>query len=335
MQGIRFMLMPLSWIYGAGVRLRNLFYDRKWRPSVRFETNVIVVGNLEAGGTGKSPMISYLVSVLGEQKNLAILSRGYKRKAKGFILAGPGDDASTLGDEPYMFYRKFSPEVTVAVGVSRETAIPFILAERPETDVILMDDGYQYRTVKPSLSVLLTRYDRLFTRDYLLPTGRLRENRIGAARADVIVVTKCPELNQSEMESIRDEIRDYSSAEVFFSGIKYGNPEEIFPGEIGEEIILVSGIAHPQPLYNYLKSNYHIKDHIRFPDHHHYSDSDFKKIYQSGLPVITTEKDAVKWTSENPGVPTYYIPIEAEIIKGGTQFADLLRSSVKEYEKPY
>ena len=189
---LRILLFPFSWLYYLITQIRNRLYDRGLKPSVKFELPVICVGNLTVGGTGKTPMIEHLIRLLQNRFKVATLSRGYGRATKGIRIAGPSENASTIGDEPFQFYTKFGKRITVAVGEERALAIPTILQECSDTQIILLDDGFQHRKVSPGFSILLTDYHRPFYNDFLLPSGRLRESRWGAERADVIVVTKCP-----------------------------------------------------------------------------------------------------------------------------------------------
>lgn len=344
---LRLLLYPLSFLYSGITGLRNILYDLDIRKSVKFEANVISVGNMEVGGTGKTPMIAYLIDLFKANYNVATLSRGYKRKSKGFRIITDNDDASTAGDEPYQFYCKYKQEITVAVSKERETAIPFILAENPETDIILLDDAYQYRTVRPSLSILLTRYDRLFYEDRVMPSGRLRERKNNINRADIVVVTKCIRgMNELEMEEIEKNIRKFSfNGSIFFTTIKYGKPIPIFHSTtFTPNILLVSGIAHPETLEEYIENTYNLLGHIQYEDHHFYTDDDIDHIHdiykghsaKNDISVIITEKDAAKWKSEKikklvEFMPVFYLPIEPEFLKKEKEFQDILMNSVKEY----
>ena len=223
----RYLLFPFSLIYYFLTQFRNWLFEKGIFKSFSFDRVVISVGNLTVGGTGKTPMTEYLTEMLQEDYNLAFLSRGYKRKTRGFRIAEATDDATTIGDEPYEYYRKFNKISTVAVGEDRALSIPKILLKHPEVEVILLDDGFQHRSVKPDINILLTDYGRLFYKDWLLPTGNLREARVNALRAEMVVVTKCPEdIGQDERQEISSRVRKYTrtSAPVFFSKIKYKDP---------------------------------------------------------------------------------------------------------------
>jgi len=338
---LRIVLWPFSLIYGLISGLRNHLYDIKYTRSFKFETIVIGVGNLSVGGSGKSPFIEYLIRLLKDDFNITTLSRGYKRKTKGFRKAGEQDTAESLGDEPFQFYYKFKNQINVAVSEDRALAIPEILFLNKEKQVILMDDSFQHRTVIPDLNILLTDFQKSFFNDYLLPSGRLRETRKGASRADVIVVTKCPdELSDHELQSYKCKIEKYANhCPVFFSGIKYLNPRPVFPKsgfDFCTNVLLFSGIASPGQLEGYLESNFNLIDSIRFSDHHYYTRNDLNKIIKLFEPInlgnaclVTTEKDMVKLKTpeiENilKSLPIFYIPIQQFFLKNGKAFDKLV-----------
>ena len=332
------LLLPFSILYGAVAAARNRLYDKGLRPSVSFDVAVIGVGNLSAGGTGKTPMIEYLIRLLGSEYKIATLSRGYGRRSKGFRIAGDKDDALTLGDEPFQFYTKFQEKVVVAVGEERAMAIPLILDQYPDTNIILLDDAFQHRSVRPSFQVLLTDYHRLFVHDFLLPAGRLRESRSGADRADCIIVSKCPpHISDDEMISIESAIRKYTDKPVFFTGISYRGilPVSGKSPYKPEKVIIVSGIANPKPLEDYITSNFAMVRHFAFRDHHIFSSDDVQKICDtaahSGSAVVTTEKDLARLDPapfEKASVPLYYLPIETEFIKSGKEFDAMVLNAV-------
>ena len=337
------LLFPFSILYHAVTSIRNRLYDSGIRPSARFEVPVIGVGNLSVGGTGKTPMIEYLIRLLASEYHIATLSRGYGRKTKGVRIANPGDTADTLGDEPFQFYRKFDDKVVVAVGEERVFAIPHILDQHPDTDLILLDDAFQHRSIQPSFQILLTDYNNLFIYDYLLPAGRLRESKAGAARADVVLVTKCPaNISEDEMIAIESSIRGYNNKAVFFTRICYGNilpVIDISPYK-PEKVILVSGIANPAPLVEYLRQNVVLVKHFSYADHHAYSRRDIEIICQAAAKanaaVVTTEKDAVKMDPEifrHFSIPFHYLPIEIEFLKSGKEFDEMVLNAVRTYVK--
>ncbi|MBA4056367.1 MAG: tetraacyldisaccharide 4'-kinase [Marivirga sp.] len=338
---LRILLFPFAVLYNIITAIRNRLYDQGIRPSITFELPVIGVGNLTVGGTGKTPLTEHLIRLLAGQHVVATLSRGYGRKTKGFRVAKPTDNASTLGDEPYQFYAKYGDRVRVAVGEDRAYAIPNILQEYPETEIILLDDAYQHRSVKPSLNILLSDYHRPFYDDFLLPAGRLRESKSGAERADVVVVTKCPpEISDEKMIEIEKSIRKYADKPIFFTHIHYGRPVS-FGGykKINGEVVLVSGISNVKPLVHYVSQNFTLVRHFDFNDHHEYAASDLAKIVQytkakPEVSILTTEKDKVKLVSKEFEVftntlPLFYLPIEVEFIKNGQDFDEIVLNSIK------
>lgn len=339
MKALTFILYPFAILYDVITTIRNRLYDTGTRPSVRFDIPVIGVGNLSVGGTGKTPMIEYLIRLLGNQFKVATLSRGYGRKTRGIRLAVKNDNAATLGDEPMQFYQKFGDRVVVAVGEERVLAIPYILHHRPEVEVILLDDAFQHRRVKPSFQILLTDYSKLFMEDHLLPAGRLRESKRGAARADVIVVTKCPRnLSDDRMMELETSIRNFSTKAVFFSTIAYGSmlPVEGSVATKPDTVILVAGIANPQPLEEHLERECRLVKRYRFRDHHAYSENELNDICSAATAlkaaVVTTEKDLVKIDPaifRRAGVGLYYLPIQMEFIKSGKEFDEMVLNAVE------
>jgi tetraacyldisaccharide 4'-kinase len=339
---LRILLFPFAVLYDLITRFRNRLYDQGFRPSVAFDLPVISVGNLTIGGTGKTPMIEHLIRLLGNDYKVATLSRGYGRTTKGIRLASEVDSASTLGDEPYQFYRKYGDKVTVSVGEERALAISHILQEVEDTQVILLDDAFQHRRVRPSFSILLSDYNRPFYKDFLLPAGRLRESKSQAVRADVVVVTKCPsDITDDRMMKIEKSIRRYADKPVFFASIHYGSAQIIGHNkkDIGRDVIVVSGIADPAPLLTYVKQGFEMKEHVQFKDHHIYTHQDMEKLESilqrnPGTSILTTEKDMVKL--EAPAfktfierLPFFYLPIEVEFIKNGQDFDELILNSVR------
>jgi tetraacyldisaccharide 4'-kinase len=338
------IFFPFTLIYDLVTRVRNFLFDSGYKRSFEFETNVIGVGNLTVGGTGKSPMVEYLIRLLADKNRVATLSRGYGRNTKGFRITGENDNADTVGDEPYQFYNKFK-NITVAVGEERAMAIPFILAER-NSDVIILDDAFQHRYVKPSFNIMLTDYTRLFYNDYVLPSGRLREARRGAKRADVIVVTKCPEdISDSKMDEIEERILTYAPGSIVaFSGIRYLSAEPVFEStKFSENIILFSGIANNKHLMEYVSTHFALMDEYFFPDHHGYTKKDLQGVEErfQRMPIqdkclITTEKDMVKLLNSTLGstiehLPVFYIPIETYFIRNGKTFDENVLKSIKRY----
>lgn len=302
-------------IYYLVTWLRNWLYDRGIKSSKSYDIPIICVGNLSTGGTGKTPMIEYLIRLLSQDKSIATLSRGYKRITEGFILADESATADTIGDEPFQFFRKFE-KVKVAVDSNRQNGIEQILSLNDKTEVILLDDAYQHRKVKAGFNILLTAYYNLYANDIVLPTGNLREPRSGAKRADIIVVTKCPEgITESEKDSIKKQLKIDSQQQLFFSHIDYAvnviSSHKELPLNKLPKFTLVTGIANANPLVKYLNDKGLEFDHIEFPDHYSYKPSDIESLSQKGL-IITTEKDYVR-LSDNENLDLYYLPIEIKI----------------------
>lgn len=328
---LKLIFWPFAALYYLVMKVRNHLYDIGHKPSFEFESVVISVGNLNVGGSGKTPMIEYLVRLLKDQYKLAVLSRGYGRKTKGFRVAQQADDATTLGDEPYQYFLKFGKEVMVAVGEERALAISTLLNEEEPPQVILLDDAFQHRSVVPQLSILLTDFSKPFYEDHLLPVGRLREGRSGAARADAIVITKCAGNVESRI-AIDHQVKNYAGEKpIFFSGLKY-RPAVSFipPSDIGRKVLLVSGIANAQAMEKYVAAHFEMIKHIKFADHHHYSANDVAKIEETFVAakaeaILTTEKDWVKLKSESLAAHLhkenwFYLPVETDFINCGSEF---------------
>lgn len=338
---LRILLFPLAVLYNIITGIRNRLYDQGIRPSVAFDLPVINVGNLTVGGTGKTPLTEHLIRLLAPDYVVATLSRGYGRKSKGFRIASPADNAATIGDEPFQFYEKYGDRIRVAVGEDRAYAIPNILQEYPETEIILLDDAYQHRRVRPSLNLLLSDFHRPFYTDFLLPAGRLRESRSGADRADVIIVTKCPpEISDEDMIEIERAIREYADKPVFFTHIRYGRPQAFSGvGKIGRDVLLLSGISNVKPLVHYVSHNFNLVKHLDFNDHHEYSGRDIETLARClhenpEVSILTTEKDKVKlaapeFESQTRLLPLFYLPIEVEFIKNGQDFDEIVLNSIK------
>lgn len=325
---VKIILFPFACLYGIIMFLRNKLFDWKILPSTAFSVPVIVVGNLSAGGTGKTPHTEYLVRLLKKKYRVAILSRGYKRKTRGFILVGPNHTQPEIGDEPMQYLKKF-PEVVIAVDENRRRGISRILNEKPETQVIMLDDAFQHRHVTPGKSILLTDFHDLYTDDYLIPTGRLREGKSGARRADLIVVTKTPLVfSPITRRRLHKTIAPQPNQRLFYSYISYDHPVPfnycISPKPAAKKynyIILVAGVANSYPLQEYLRGKCNELIVIDFADHHKYTAKDFGKItreYQSIISkdkvIFTTEKDATRIDCEEfapylEQLPFYFIPI--------------------------
>jgi tetraacyldisaccharide 4'-kinase len=347
LRSFRILLFPFALLYGAGVMLRNWMYDKNILKSTRFNLPVICVGNLSVGGTGKSPMVEYLAGLLKDQFRTATLSRGYMRRTKGYLLAGPGTTALEIGDEPMQFHIKH-PEVAVAVGEERIEAIPQLLFDRPDTEVIILDDAFQHRAIEPGLHILLTDCQNLYTDDFFLPTGDLRDQVGSARRADIIVVTKCkPGLSEKDAERIRKSLQPAEHQSVFFTAIRYGEPYHIVTRENRRlhkdmEVLLVCGIANPDPLKKYILDEVNTYEACYYSDHHIFSIDDLAEIRQRfdamDAPekiIITTEKDAVrlqKYGDELRGLPFFVLPIAVSFLfSDARRFNDLIVHFIRNF----
>ncbi|WP_411767887.1 tetraacyldisaccharide 4'-kinase [Winogradskyella sp. A3E31] len=317
MKVVRILLFPIVPIYFVVTWLRNKLYDYGLKSSKSYDFPVVCVGNLSTGGTGKTPMIEYLIGLLKSECKMATLSRGYKRSTTGFVLADENASAQSIGDEPFQFYKKF-PQVTVAVDENRQHGIQCLIDNTPKPDVILLDDAFQHRKVKAGLNILLTAYNNLYTSDFVLPTGNLREPRSGAKRADIIVVTKCPgNLKDDEKNRLKNSIKPKGYQSLFFSSIVYS--DIIFSNSSQLELrlvgyfTLVTGVANPKPLVEYLKSMNLDFEHIKYDDHYQFEDSDIEELESKEL-IITTEKDYVRLENkEGLKNKLYYLPIKFSI----------------------
>lgn len=298
MKVFRKLLWPLSPLYAAAVYLRNLCYDRGWFRSVTFEVPVLCVGNLSVGGSGKTPMVEWLLNYFNGRRRVAVLSRGYRRSSTGFRLATAGSTAADLGDEPLQLARKF-PGTAVAVDANRVRGITRLLeADAPE--LIVLDDGFQHRRVQPRASLLLTAWDALYPDQGYLPSGDLRDHKSQAKRADLIVVTKCPEdPGPSERGRILKKLKPLPQQRVVFATLEYDLPRDAKGNALSWESLgtgpftLVTGIARPQPLLEFLQKKGIAFTHLAFADHHAFTPAEVARFNALG-PVLTTEKDAMR-----------------------------------------
>ena len=303
-------LLPLSWLYGIGVGIRNFLFEVGILKSRSYKTPVISVGNITIGGTGKTPHVEYLVRLLQDKMRVAVLSRGYKRKSRGFIVAGTDTPMSQIGDEPYQMKQKF-PNVTIAVDKKRTHGIELLEADDKAPDVILLDDAFQHRYVKPGINILLVDYHRLIIYDKLLPAGRLREPLKGKDRADIVIVTKCPkELKPMEFRVIMKAMNLYPYQHLYFSTIVYDRLRPVFPEtpawhglSSDMNVLLLTGIASPRQLTEDLTPQVKSITPLTFADHHNFSRKDIKRLNTTfeAMPspkcIVTTEKDAVRLTA--------------------------------------
>ncbi len=319
---LRKILFPFSFLYGGITALRNLFYDKGWFESKSYSTPIICVGNLSTGGTGKSPMIELLIKFLKDDYRVAVLSRGYKRKTTGFREVSKDSTAEEVGDEPLQFKQNF-PEATIAVCADRQEGVENLKAK---ADVILLDDAFQHRKVKASTNVLLTTFSDLYIYDYSLPTGNLRESKRGAKRADIIIVTKCPEgVAYAKLQEIQFKLDLKPHQKVYFSKIGYddnifGVSEKLSLDYLkNKPFTLVTGIANPEPLVNYLNRKEFNFEHLKYPDHHHFSNSEIEQLKQKDL-ILTTEKDYMRLQTRLEKFAIYYLPIKTIILKNQEEY---------------
>ena len=347
LRSFRLFLFPLAVLYGIIVVLRNWIYDKKAIKSVSFNLPIISVGNLSVGGTGKSPMVELLVSLLKQKYSLGTLSRGYKRRTSGYVLAQENTDAIEIGDEPMQFHLTH-PDVAVAVGEKRIEAIPQLLYDRPDIKLIILDDAFQHREINAGLNILLTEYSNLYTRDFYLPTGDLRDQISSAKRAQIIIVTKCPaDLSEDERFRIMKEISPVEGQSVFFTSIEYKDPYHIvtkqkLPLVMTEEVLLVCGIANPEPLTDYIHETVSTYEAIFYSDHHLFSIDDiyemkrrFNEIKNKEKRLLTTEKDAVRLVKYNEylaEMPFYVIPITVHFLfDQEKEFADIVNAFPRDF----
>lgn len=343
-------LLPVSWTYGFGVWVRNEFFNHGLLHSSDFDVPVISVGNITVGGTGKTPHVEYLIRLLKERYKVAVLSRGYKRHTKGYVLANLQSTAHDIGDEPYQMKVKF-PKITVAVDANRREGI-CRLRQDPTTrgvNMILLDDAYQHRYVRPNLNILLVDYNRPIFSDKLLPAGRLRESTKGKRRADIVIVTKCPsDISMKEMKRIGDRLALEAHQKLFFSTMAYQELQPMFCGENrpletirpDEHVLVISGIAEPRPMIEEIQKNCPNVTHLSFGDHHDFTADDIELINTTfeSLPypkiAITTEKDAARLavaedlsSALRPCI--FILPIEVRFLQGKGEMFDKMVLSMK------
>lgn len=344
---VRLLLYPFALLYGALVWWRNALYDSGFFTSIGFSVPVITIGNLSTGGTGKTPHVEYLVRLLQYRYRVASMSRGYKRRTQGFVLADETTNALRIGDEPMQYHLKF-PELVVSVAEERMTGIPSLLQRRPDVEVILLDDAYQHRSVKAGLNILITDHAHPFYEDHILPFGSLRESRKSAKRADVIIVSKCPAALQTEQaNSIRQRIKKYNNNAVFFTGLQYILPFDFLLGSPvflnGKNVLLVCGIAKPEPLLAFLKEQATGVHTLTYSDHHYFVSADLEEIKATfdkwEVPdkiIVTTEKDAARLRlHENKlaewGIVIAVLPVEVVVLFGqGAMFDNIVGTYIEQ-----
>lgn len=336
--------LPFAAVYRLATGVRNHLYDINHKKSFSFDVPVVGVGNLNLGGSGKTPAIEYLVKLLYKDYHVVTLSRGYGRQTRGLRFADMQDNAATIGDEPFQVYRNFGKWIKVVVGEDRAFAIPHILHQYPATSVILLDDAFQHRSVQPQLNILLTDFERPFYKDFLVPLGRLREARKEASRAHLIVVTKCPEaINDEVQKEVTGAIGRYAGdIPVFFSTIRYKPPVPFkrTNGLIHNQVVLLSGIAKPRVFEQYAASKFNVIKHFVYPDHHVFKPAQLKHLrdfilkQKEETALLTTEKDMARLLDSKYGhlladLPCFFLPIEMAFCKNGSEFDNIVRAALK------
>ena len=345
-------LLPLSWLYGRGVALRNALFDMGILESRTYNIPIINVGNLTVGGTGKTPHTEYLIRLLKPTYKVAVLSRGYKRKTKGYVLATEKSTVEEIGDEPWQMRKKF-PDIYIAVDRSRRHGIERLCSDKEtrDVDVILLDDAYQHRYVQPGVNILLVDYHRMVTDDKLLPAGRLREPKESIRRAHMVVVTKCPyDIKPMGYRVIQRQLSLMPFQKLFFTSLRYNRLQALFSDSSrdlptptdGEHILLLTGIASPEQMLIDLKPYCNDITPLSYPDHHYFSTEDVQEINQkfSSLPqprlIITTEKDAsrlrkAKGLSPEVREALYVLPVEVQFMRNEqNSFNDKILGYVRE-----
>lgn len=325
------LLLPFSWLYGLVILLRSILYKHGILTRTQFNFPIICVGNLAVGGTGKTPHIEWLISQLSPELKIGVLSRGYKRKTSGYVLAKQTSSPYDIGDEPYQIKQKFN-QVALAVSENRVLGVPQLLGDRPDVQVILMDDGFQHLSIKAGFNIILTDFNRPFFNDKLLPAGLLREPVNGAARADIIIVTKCPkDITESQQQQVINAIKPQAHQSVYFTYITYFTPIAITQAAralvkppVNQLCVALSGLAKAEHFLNHINQQYKQVTPLTFADHVTYNTEKIQALAQSvalkeNTWVATTEKDAVKLGAADiiehiNHIPIWYFPIGVEFI---------------------
>ena len=342
---LRYILLPFSLLYGVIMACRNVFFNLGIFKSETYKTPVLSIGNITVGGTGKTPHSEYIISLLKDHYKIAILSRGYGRKTKGFRYVETNSTPENCGDEPCQIKRKF-PSITVAVDEDRRHGISTLIKEQ-NPDLILLDDAYQHRWVKPGLSILLVDYARPIFKDFMMPTGNLREFPQGKKRANIIIITKCP-TDISEKELFTQKLKLINNQKIYFSSFIYDEIKPVFSNEIEDNfsikdknVLLLSGIANPLPLKQHLETLGAKVKMLNFADHHQFTNDDivkidrqYKQLSSENSCIITTEKDSVR-LKDGLDIPAelrqqlYYIPVKIQILVNKVEFNQLIKDYVE------
>ena len=352
------LLYPPSIVYGFITGIRNFLYNNNVLPSEEFSLPVICVGNIAVGGTGKTPHTEYLIELLKEKYKIATLSRGYKRATRDFKIASSASPVSDIGDEPLQIFRKF-PEIMVTVDRNRVNGVKNILQLKPETDVIILDDGFQHRRITPGFSILLTAFENLISTDHMMPYGSLREDKNNIRRADVILITKSPEnITPIERRLIVKQIDKAPYQSLYFTSLTYKDPVPVFENSLnagaipvlsgckGCKIVLVTGIANPSPFKEHLQNIFGEVVHLSFSDHHNFKETDIRKISDTFEDlqsqekyIITTEKDAVRireFTNIADSLKSslYYFPVGIKFLNNDkNEFDNLIVEYVRKNKR--
>ncbi|MBS1589963.1 MAG: tetraacyldisaccharide 4'-kinase [Bacteroidetes bacterium] len=356
LQILRLFLYPFALLYGAAVWVRNRLYDTGFFSSVSFSVPIISVGNLSVGGTGKTPHVEYLIRLFQYQYRIATMSRGYKRRTQGFLIADEHTNALKIGDEPMQYYLKF-PELIVSVAEERMTGIPSLLQRVPDIDIVLLDDAYQHRSVKPGINILITDFSKPFYTDYILPYGRLRESRKAYQRADVIIISKCPQtLSPDKANEIISKISPLPHQSIFFSTINYDAPYDLFSGKPislnDAHALIVCCIANPSPFVAHIQQEARQTHVLSYPDHHYFLSKDIEEIAETwknwnveNKLIVTTEKDATRLHLQREainkiGATVVVLPIKVELLLEGTalfqqRMISYVEQAVSEYRMPF
>jgi len=342
---MRLVLLPFGLIYGLITSIRNFFYNKGWLRSFEFDFPIVLVGNLSAGGTGKTPHVEYLIKALQDQYKVATLSRGYKRTMKGYGLATELSLVEDIGDEPKLYKHKF-PKTEVAVSENRVTGVYYLLNDEPETRVILMDDGFQHRRIKAGFNIILTTWQKPYFDDYLLPAGNLREYASGVNRAQVVIVSKCPAtLTNDQRLRYKSQLNLKHNQHVFFTHLAYGLLYPLFIQQpaiqvkANEEVILLTGIAANRQLKTYVAERYGKVHVAAFADHHYFTPKDFSRLVSS-FPatkiIITTEKDAMRLMEQKEaiiqaGFSIFVIPVHVQFLGDEEACLNLIYDYIEKY----
>ncbi|MEQ8361099.1 MAG: tetraacyldisaccharide 4'-kinase [Cytophagales bacterium] len=341
---VRLLLFPFSLLYAFVTAVRNWMFNTGLLKSVEFDIPVISIGNLRVGGTGKTPHVEYLINSLSKEYNIATISRGYGRETRGFIIADDTKTARDIGDEPLQIFNKLKNKALVTVCEERALAIPRLLSEKNDVNLVILDDAFQHRFVKPKVNILLTTFKQPFYNDFLLPTGMLREPHYGARRADIVVITKCPDdLPEEKQESIKRKVSNFAknNTPIFFTKLKYGRPHSFSEStnECPKQVILVSGLADSNPFVEHVKQNFEIVFEKKYADHYDYFSDDIEdmeawlKKYPEAA-ILCTEKDFVKLNDVRfkdffQKHKAYYLPVEVAFLNNEDEFLQTIQNSIK------